>query len=101
MAGESEIECQRREGVGTRQLRKRSGQPSLHDVLVQRRAPEAPEYVREIRRRRAHSARDIDEDVIAHMRMHKLLRVANQPPSCSALDLRGEPPGQCGDAGGR
>lgn len=46
--------AQRREVVGMRQRRTRSGQPGLHDVLVQRQTFEALEHVGEIRRRRAH-----------------------------------------------
>jgi hypothetical protein len=64
---------------------KRSGQPSSHDVLVQRQALEAPEYGREMRRRRAHGACDIDGlDVIAPCACTNSFRGANQPPSCFA-----------------
>ena len=79
VAGEAEVERERRQVVGVRQLDQRARETKLHDVALQRYALEAAEHIGEVGRRRADRPGDVDEsNGMRGLRVEELTRATNE-----------------------
>ena len=86
VAREPEVERERGQITGVRELDEGSRQTKLHQVLVQRHAFDAAEQVREVRRGGVYRARDVDEQQAARQVCFEiLLRPEDEPRRRSAI----------------